>query len=204
MLALLVAIEVAGWSAGAVRTPSSPSAWGGVREKPESVASYDIEAALDPEQHTVEGKERLTWRNRSSETIGALYLHLYLNAFDGPDTTFSIEKKRLGGFRFEVTPPKDDDGRIEMRRVAQGGKPVPWRFVHPDGGPETDHTVARLDLPQPVAPGGTAVVEIEFHDRLPRVIARTGWFGSYHLVAQWYPKVGVLELPGERGATKPR
>jgi hypothetical protein len=39
---------------------------------------------------------------------------------------------------------------------------------------------------------------------LPRVVARTGYFEQYHLVAQWFPKVGVLELPGERGATTPR
>ena len=81
---------------------------------------------------------------------------------------------------------------------------MPWTFVHPDGGPETDRTVARLDLPEPIKPGAAAVIDFEFHDQLPRVVARTGWFGSYHLVAQWFPKVGVLELPGERGATQPR
>jgi hypothetical protein len=36
------------------------------------------------------------------------------------------------------------------------------------------------------------------------VVARTGYYGSFHLVAQWFPKIGVLELPGERGATAPR
>src|SRR3954471_11390659 len=98
MLALLVAVEVAGWSAGAVRTPSSEKAWGGVREKPEKVASYDIEAGLDPREHTLVGHERLTWRNRSAETINAIYIHLYLNAFEGPDSTFRRELKRFGGF----------------------------------------------------------------------------------------------------------
>src|SRR5690606_31678390 len=33
---------------------------------------------------------------------------------------------------------------------------------------------------------------------------RTGYYGSFHLVGQWFPKIGVLELPGERGATAPR
>src|SRR5690606_19175249 len=47
-------------------------------------------------------------------------------------------------------------------------------------------------------------LEIDFFDQLPRVVARTGWFGSFHLVAQWFPKIGVLELPGERGATEVR
>jgi hypothetical protein len=45
---------------------------------------------------------------------------------------------------------------------------------------------------------------VQFRDKLPRVVARTGYMGSFHLVAQWFPKVGVLELPGERGATEPR
>ena len=36
------------------------------------------------------------------------------------------------------------------------------------------------------------------------MVARTGYFGSFHLVGQWFPKIGVLELPGERGATAPR
>ena len=195
MLALLVAIEVAGWSAGAVRTPSSPPAWGGVREKPELVANYDLDATLDPKLHTIEGRERLTWRNRSNETITALYVHLYLNAFEGPGSTFNVERKRYGAFRSDVPTKKGEFGWIDLKKVTQGRKPVPWTFVHPDGGPETDRTVARLDLPEPIKPGAAAVIDFEFHDQLPRVVARTGWFGSYHLVAQWFPKVGVLELP---------
>ncbi len=205
VLALLVAVEVAGWSAGAVRTPSSPDAWGGVRERgPLRVADYDLTATLDPVRHTVEGTERLTWRNRSAETISSIYVHLYLNAFEGPGSTFMTESVQYGGFRTDVKTRAGEWGYIELKTVVQDGRPVPWTFVHPDSGPATDRTVARLDLPRPVPPGGTAVLEIEFHDQLPRVVARSGWFDTYHLVAQWFPKVGVLELPGERGATQPR
>jgi hypothetical protein len=206
LAALILAAGVAGASAGAVRVPSSESAWGGVRgaEGPLRLADYDLEATLDPGRHTVEGIERLTWRNRSARPVGELYVHLYLNAFEGPGSTFNTERVRFGGFRSDVPTRKGEWGFIELKSVTQGGKPVPWSYVHPDGGPETDRTVARFDLPDPVPPGGTAIVEIAFHDQLPRVVARTGWFGTYHLVAQWFPKVGVLELPGERGATEPR
>ncbi|MGE5048725.1 MAG: M1 family metallopeptidase, partial [Deltaproteobacteria bacterium] len=205
MLALVVAIGLASGSAGAVRVPSSDRAWGGIREEgPERVADYELEARLDPVLHTVEGRERLSWKNRSAEPISSLYVHLYLNAFEGPGSTFAQEKVRYGGFRFDVPTRKGEWGYIDLKQVTQSGKPVPWMFVHPDGGPETDRTVARLDLPEPVPPGGTAVLEMEFHDQLPRVVARTGWFDTYHLVAQWFPKVGVLELPGERGAKEPR
>jgi hypothetical protein len=206
MIPLLLAAGIAGASAGAVRVPSSDSAWGGVREGkgPQRVADYDLQATLDPIKHTVDGRERLTWRNRSSEPIRELYVHLYLNAFEGAGSTFALESKAYGGFRTGAAIERGEWGYIELRRVTEGGAPVPWTFAHPDGGPATDHTVVRFDLPRAVPPGGTAELEIEFHDPLPRIVARTGWFGSYHLVAQWFPKVGVLELPGERGATEPR
>ena len=204
--ASILAAGIAGASAGAVRVPSSESAWGGVREGkgPVRVADYDLAATLDPVRHTLEGRERVTWRNRSREPIRELYVHLYLNAFEGPQSTFNLERQQFGGFRTDVETRKGEWGFIELKSVTQGGKPVPWVFVQPDGGPQTDRTVARFDLPDEVPPGGTAVLEIAFHDQLPRVVARTGWFGTYHLVAQWFPKVSVLELPGERGATEPR
>src|SRR3546814_6873246 len=153
----------------------------------------------------MQGKQHLTWRNRSAQPVGAVYLHLYLNAFEGPGSLFFTEQRERGfGFRSEV-PVKDGDwGYTELNRVEQSGVAVPWQFVHPDGGPDTDHTVVRLALPAPVAPGASTTLDIDFFNQLPRVIARTGYFGSFHLVGQWFPKIAVLELPGERGATAPR
>jgi hypothetical protein len=204
-----VEIEVAGAEAGAVRVPSSPGAWGGARTGKEAtlsdrVADYSIRAVLDPVKHTLTGSETLTWRNRSDVAIQSIYLHLYLNAFESEGSTFQREGKRFGAFRSGVEMEEGEWGWIELRRVAQRGRPAAWAFVHPDGGPDSDHTVVRVDLPEAVAPGGTTTLDIDFFDQLPRVTARTGWFDAFHLAGQWYPKIGVLELPGERGATRPR
>ncbi len=204
-----VEIEVAGAEAGAVRVPSSPGAWGGARTGKEAtlsdrVADYAIRAVLDPVKHTLTGSETLTWRNRSDVAVHSVYLHLYLNAFESEGSTFQREGRRYGAFRSGVEMEEGEWGWIELRRVAQRGRPAAWAFVHPDGGPDTDHTVVRVDLPEPVAPGGTTTLDIDFFDQLPRVTARTGWFDAFHLAGQWYPKIGVLELPGERGATRPR
>jgi hypothetical protein len=202
-------IPIADANAGAVRVPSAPEAWGGPRTGAEPtlsqrVAEYQLEAVLDPVRHTVSGKERLTWRNRSAVAVRSLYFHLYLNAFEGPGSTFMTEKARYRVFRSGVEIKKGEWGYIDLRKVQQGGADLAWSYVHPDGGPETDHTVIRVDLAQPAAPGGAAIVDFEFFDQLPRVVARSGYFGTFHLVAQWFPKIGVLELPGERGATAPR
>lgn len=203
-------IALADPQAGAVREASSAKAWGGARTGQEAtlsdrVVAYQIEAKLDPVAHTIEGKQKTTWRNRSDREVRAIYLHLYLNAFEGEGSTFMSEK-RLKGFEFRSSVPvKDGDwGHIKLSKVQQAGADVPWQFVQPDGGPSTDHTVVRLDLPQAVPAGGSTTLDIDFFDKLPRVLARTGYFGTFHLVGQWFPKVGVLELPGERGATAPR
>ncbi|HET9047778.1 MAG TPA: M1 family metallopeptidase [Chiayiivirga sp.] len=203
-------IPLARGDAGAVHVLSAPDAWGGPRRADQAtlsdqVVSYTIEATLDPEKHTIVGKLRMTWRNRSTQPVGSIYMHLYLNAFSGTDSTFFTEARESDfNFRSDVPTKEGEWGFIRLDKVQQAGVEVPWTFVQPDGGPKSDRTVVRLDLPEPVAAGATLTLDIDFFDQLPRVVARTGWFGSFHLVGQWYPKIGVLELPGERGAVAPR
>lgn len=203
-------IALARADAAAVTVPSAPNAWGGPRSGSEAtlserVANYRIDATLDPVKHTVSGRQQLTWKNRSTQTVRSVYLHLYMNAFEHAGTTFFGEQRRRGGDGRPARDLKDGEwGHIAMQKVAQGGQKVGWSFVHPDGGPAQDHTVVRLDLPAPVAGGASTTLDIDFLTQLPRLISRTGYYDSFHLVGQWFPKIGVLELPGERGATAPR
>jgi hypothetical protein len=203
-------IALAAGDAAAVRIASAPGAWGGVRTGQEAtlsdrVASYRIQATLDPVKHVIDGKEQLTWRNRSAVPVRSVYLHMYMNAFESNDTTFFTEQ-RLAGRSFPSGAEIRDGewGHIALHSVLQSGARASWSFVQPDGGSARDHTVLKLDLPAPVAPGATTVLDIDFQTQLPRVVARTGYFKTFHLVAQWFPKIAVLELPGERGATAPR
>jgi hypothetical protein len=203
-------IALAAPDAAAVRTPSAPDAWGGPRQPgaatlSDRVVAYSIDAELDPVRHTLRGKQRLTWRNRSAQPVCSVYVHLYLNGFEGPGSTFMTEQRASEqGFRSNVATKDGEYGYIRLDKVAQGGQPATWTLVQPDNGPKTDRSVVRIDLPQPVAPGASTTLDIDFFDQLPRVVARTGYYGSFHLVGQWFPKIGVLELPGERGATAPR
>ena len=81
-------IPLAGANAAAVTVPSAANAWGGPRTGTETtlsdrVVDYRIRATLDPVTHRIDGQERLGWRNRSDRPVRAVYLHLYLNAFEG-------------------------------------------------------------------------------------------------------------------------
>ena len=120
-------IPLAAPDAGAVTVASTPEAWGGPRTGEEAtlsdrVVTYRIEATLDPKKHTVAGKQQLTWRNRSNVPVKSVYLHLYLNAFEGPGSTFNTEQRTNHfGFRSEVKVDEGGFGYTRLQRVERAG-----------------------------------------------------------------------------------
>jgi hypothetical protein len=159
------------------------------------IASYQISCRLDAEKKTIEGTELLTWTNTTTKAASTLRFHLYLNAFRNTLSTFWQESG--GEHRGNRLP--ESWGSIELTRMmlADGSDLLPaLTYVSPDDGNPNDRTVAEIQLPRPVGPGETISVSIDFRSRLPRVSTRTGWKGDFFLVAQWFPKIGVLQEDG--------
>jgi hypothetical protein len=163
------------------------------------VVDYDISVTLDAASHRLNGRQRLVWRNPSSDSVGDLWFHLYLNAFKNTRTTFYRESggqlrgDRMAAGRWgwiDVTSMALADGRDLLGSL---------RFEAPDDGNRDDQTVARVVLPEPVPPGGQVALDIAFTAQLPQVFARTGYYKDFHLVGQWFPKLGVYEPAGRRG-----
>lgn len=165
------------------------------------IADYTIAARLNVADRSVEGRERISWLNDSSESAGELRFHLYMNAFKNTKSTFLRESGgQLRGERMD----KDSWGYIDIQRMQVAGgadltKSI--QFIAPDDGNADDRTVVRVPLPKPVGPGDRIELDIEFHTRFPHVFARAGFHGSFFLGGQWFPKIGVWEKAGTRYAT---
>jgi hypothetical protein len=208
----LADIALASAHAAGTNVPSAADAWGGERTGKEAtlsdrVVSYRIDAELDAAEHAVTASEHMTWRNRSDRAVSRVYFHLYLNGFKNEGSTWFSERKVLtahGQSRGAASLGKGQWGWIDLKQVKQDSASLAWHYVQPDGGPATDQSVACIELAQSVPAGGTLTLDIDFLSQLPRVVERTGWWGDFNLVGQWFPKIGVLELAGERGATAPR
>ncbi len=154
--------------------------------------AYTIAVELAPSTHTLLATETIRWRNTASVPAPDLMFHLYLNAFASNRTTFM---KESGGTALRSSAPVEDWGWIRITRLQlpDGTDLLPsLAFIQPDDGNPDDRTVARVALPEPVPPGGAVEIELAFEARLPRVIARTGWKGDFHMVGQWFPKLGVF------------
>ncbi len=156
------------------------------------IANYTMDVTLNPTAKTVSGSEILHWENTSSHSVDTLYFHLYMNAFRNNRSTFMRESVgKLRGQHFI----KGQTGFIQIKKIeAENGQNLldSLRFVSPDDGNPADRTVARLHLPAAVAPGQRIRLQIEFLTKLPRVFARAGFYKTFFMVSQWFPKIGVI------------
>ena len=198
---LAVAVALASASGGARLLGSQ--AWDQPAEGARSPrnASYDIEARLDPASRTIRGRETIAWRNISAMPATELQFHLYWNAWRNADSTYLRE-------RGLATPPPspirpDAFGSIDVTslRVFEGAGPAQdltsqIRFLAPDDGNAEDRTVMAVALPSSVAPKAGLRIEVEWTAAIPRPFNRTGFIDDYFFIAQWFPKLGVLEDAG--------
>ena len=152
-------------------------------------ADYDIRATLDPTQHRVTGSEVITYRNNSPDALPYLWIQLEQNLF-APDSRGALinsgDRARWRG-SFE-------GGGVRLSRVTvvqNGRRYTPTTMV--------DDTRMRVDLEQPMTPGGDRVdVEIEWSfivpgygaDRMGRLSTERGWL---YEIAQWYPRMYVYD-----------
>ncbi|NNF03323.1 MAG: M1 family metallopeptidase [Rhodothermales bacterium] len=189
----------------------------GVRAQEEPLSdrrvSYVMDVRLDPDQRSVTGRQRVTWRNPANEPVDELQFHLYMNAFSGPNSTFM---KESGGVHRGFEAGENDPwGGIDIERMvridasstgdaeSETDLTSDIRFIQPDDGNLDDRTVIQVDLDEAVAVGDSIVLDIDFTTRLPEIVARTGWKRGesgrpFFMVAQWFPKLGVYEVPGQR------
>jgi hypothetical protein len=187
---------------GPTASPPSPQAF----DQPEPGArsprnaSYDIDVRLDHGRRTLRGRETVRWRNISARAATELQFHLYWNAWRDLESTWLRERRLLPTY----TRPRDDAwGSIALRAVrvrrADGTTAdltSQVRYISPDDGNGADRTVMTIPLPSTVQPNETVQAEIEWDARVPRPFARTGYVGDYYFIAQWFPKLGVLEDVG--------
>ena len=159
------------------------------------VADYTLSATLDPIGHTVHGEGVIGWRNTSRVAVRELWLHLYLNAFKNDRSAYLRE--RIGG-RGSTLP--EDWGFIDLRRLSlrdsDGKEADLLPALEASRAGDDDETDARVPLPHEIKPGERVVLDVAFDDKLPAVVERTGYHGTFHMVGQWFPKVARLEPDG--------
>ncbi len=149
------------------------------------VASYEIEARLDPATKQIHGSATITYRNPSRDTLGELWLKLYLNAFRSSETVWMREARRDRLDNFDPGAP----GWVRVERLVDATSGA--NLLPPDAAEA--ETAMRVPLPSPLGSGETIRLETTWTSQLPRIVARTGFEGDFVIAGQWYPKLAVYD-----------
>ena len=156
-------------------------------------ADYRIWAKVDDAEggKNLIGNLELTWTNGSQDEVGELWFHLYHNAFANNRSTHMAES----GGRLRGTRIRDGWGWQRISAISAGEVDLmpSFRYRTEGDGSDEDRTVFSVELPEPVGPGETALVELSWESQIPRVRRRTGHKDDFLLMAHWFPKIGVYE-----------
>ncbi len=170
------------------RTPSGwpgPSYW-------QQWTGYRLRAVLSPRYRRLDGDARITYHNRSPDVLPTVYLHLTQNVH------------APGAARNE---PYEVTGGMDLSRVAAAGVQLAELTAEAavtdvgaadrsPAGYVVDGTILRIDLPEPLMPGGTVELELAWTFRVPQGGAgpRMGWDGDdLFFLAYWYPQMAVYD-----------
>jgi hypothetical protein len=167
-------------------------------------ANYTIDVKLDTRARTLNARETLVWTNITQASTAELQFHLYYNAWRNGESTWMREQKLTTWWQSAGRRSGGDFSTIDissLKLVAGAGAPVDLtnqiRFIAPDDGNEHDRTVIAVTLPEAVGPGSSITLDIAFTAKIPRPFARTDTIGNYFFIAQWFPKIGVLDAAGK-------
>jgi hypothetical protein len=165
----------------------TPEHWFDKAKSPR-IANYRIDATLDWPNKVVEGQEQLTWRNTGTAPTGEFPLHLYLNAFKGPQSRFFKESGgRIGSPAKGWEPAEASSwGYCRLLSVRLEDRELQGHFGE-------DETVYWVRLPRQVAPGETIRLDVAWESQFPKVQQRSGWSGDFLMGSQWFPKAGVYQ-----------
>jgi hypothetical protein len=156
---------------------------------------YVIDVKLDEEQRRLEGAERITYRNHSPDTLRYLWVQLDQNRFrpDSHSVLTSLDpdptSATYGGVRRALERSRFPGGQRILAVVDASGEPLPHTI---------NDTMMRVDLAEPLAPGGSVTLSIAWEHRVIEQKVLGGRSGYEHFeedgndlyeIAQWFPRL---------------
>ncbi len=170
-------------------------------------AAYRMDVAMDVKTYQYKGKQELLYTNNSADTLKRVFYHLYNNAFQpgsemdmriqniaDPDARMvnkikNAEGKETKESRIANLQP-NEIGYLRISNFKQDGILAKTKEVG---------TILEVDLAQPLLPGKSTLLTLDFDGQVPLQIRRSGRNNKEGVelsMAQWYPKMAEFDFEG--------
>ena len=151
--------------------------------------NYRIQVSLDDTRHRLSGNIEMDYHNNSPDTLREIWMHLWANAFSGPETAFGRQQLRNGSTDFYFAEEEKRGGYSQLDFKVEG-QAVSWQVQ------KKDPDLALLKLNEPLLPGQHIRISTPFELKVPASFSRLGHVGTSYQMTQWYPKPAVYDHKG--------
>jgi hypothetical protein len=156
-------------------------------------ADYNIKLELNDDKQRIDGEETITYQNNSPDALSYLWLQLDQNLYAKTSETYATETQSISD-RMSFSDLRrllnTFDGGFKIEHVKDNnGKNLSFTILH---------TMMRVDLPQPLKPGGTISFNVKWWYNVHNASQMGGREGyeffpkdgnyTYH-IAQFYPRL---------------
>lgn len=150
---------------------------------------YQINVKLDDQKHELHGDIIITYHNNSNTALSEIWMHLWPNAYKNDKTAFAIQQlENLSrGFHYA-----DESKRGYIDSLDFKIKEQKVLVLESQDFPD----IAKLILPQALAPGDSVIISTPFRVKLPNSFSRLGHVKTAYQITQWYPKPAVFDANG--------
>jgi hypothetical protein len=158
---------------------------------------YKIDVRLDPRTSTLTGRQIATLHNRSDSAIRTVTLRLDQNILSATAARLSSPSEATNGIQF--TRLALNGVTLNVRDTTRARIPGSSRRSTALITALKSRTSVQIQLPTPIAPGGTGTIEAEWSHTIPRVDPgirgdRGGrWADTLYQIAYWHPRVAVYD-----------
>ena len=150
---------------------------------------YLIDVTLNDQEKTLDGFERLVYKNNSPDTLDFIWFHIWPNAYKNDRTAFSDQLLENGNTKFYFSN-KEERGYINRLDFKVDGATAKMED-HPQ-----HIDIIKLVLPKRLSPNQQITITTPFHVKLPFNFSRGGYDGESFQATQWYPKPAVYDKKG--------
>ena len=160
----------------------------------QQAVEYDMNIDFDVNTHRFTGEQTISYTNNSPDTLNRVFYHLYFNAFqpgsmmDTRSLTIRDADPRVADRIRNLKP--NEIGYQKIDALTQDGKETSY---------EVAGTILEVNLAEPILPGATTELKMEFNAQVPVQIRRSGRDnreGISYSMSQWYPKLSEYDYQG--------
>jgi hypothetical protein len=150
---------------------------------------YEIDAEVDTASHKIKARQKVTFTNNTDKELTEIYFHIY------PNRKYSESEKRFlaryaAYFKINPYPEGFQGGAFNINSISSDNQGLAYKI---EGD---DRTILKIELPGPLMPGFSIVIDMGYTVDIPHSYGRFGWHKNITSLLRWYPMLSVLDKDG--------